>query len=384
MPLDQRLYLDHVAGSPLTAAARAAFEAHLDANLGNPSSPHQEGQQAKASLEAARDRIARTWECAPREIIFTGSGTEAAVLALLGAARARRDVSRRVVMSAIEHPAIAACADPLADEGFEVITVPVGASGRADAEAVVDAAAGAGVVALMLANHETGVCQPVRRVAAALEELGVPLVCDAALGPGRLAAGPGDVGAPLISFSAHKFGGPRGMGLLYVRRGTALAPSAWGGLQEERIRPGTENAPAAAATAAALEEVVAATPTRARTYDAWVARVLAGLTDAAGWRSVGDDTYRLPGVLTLELDDVDGEAVMMNLDLEGVAVATGSTCALGSRDPSPSLLAMGFATDRAARTIRMSVGGDVLVSSADTVSSTIKRTLERLRTLAGT
>lgn len=376
-----RLYLDHAASSPLAPQAWAAMERVLTTLHGNPSSPHAEGRAAKDALEEARTHVAAALGCRPREVVFTSGGTEAANLALCGAARARAAVSRRVVLSAVEHPCVADAAAALAGEGFEVVRVPVDGRGQVDPEAFAAAAApGAALACLMLANHETGNRLPVTAVAERLGALRVPLLVDAALGPGRVevTARLGD----LVAFSGHKFGGPKGSGALVVRRGTRLEPLVRGGMQEDRVRPGTEDVAAAAGFAAALEVALGERETRARAADDAVAALLAALAPLGGWHRLGDPTAALPGLVTLELDGVEGEAVMINLDLKGVAVATGSTCALGGSAVSPSLLAMGLSARRAAATVRLSTGPSTTPDEARRAASALIETVERLRGLA--
>jgi len=379
-----RIYLDHAAMAPLSDAARAAMLPLLDPLYGNPSSPHLEGRAAKDALEDARSQAARALGCRPRELVFTAGATEAATIALHGAARAMATVGRRrIVLSAVEYPAVLETARFLATEGFEVVTVPIDGHGCVDAEAFL-AAAGedAAVAALMLANHETGTVMPVNAIGTVLRERRIPLLCDAALAPGRLPLDLRALAADLVLFSGPAFGAPAGSGALYVRRGTRLAPLLHGGVQEERLRPGTENVAACAGFAAALEEACTAQPERTIRYRELISTFLNGLSDLDGWARVGPETPALPGLVTLELADVEGEAVMINMDLEGIAIATGSTCALGSSDPSPGLLAMGFTRTRAASTIRVSVGEGNDHDHMQRAASTLCAIVSRLRSLA--
>jgi len=375
-----RIYLDHAASAPLSPRARAAMEA-ARAETGNPSSPHAEGRRAREVLEDARSRVAGVLGVRAREVVFTPSGTVACQLGLVGTARARRDVSRRVVLSGVEHPSVSDAGPVLEAEGFEITTVAPDADGHVDAESFLDAVGDdAAVCALMLANHETGVLNPVRDVAVVLRERGVPLLCDACLGPGRVPVTDDAVGADLAAFTAHKLGGPRGTGVLTVRRRTSVRPLWTGGLQEERLVPGTEDVVGAAGLAAALEEAVRSTPERAARYERLVDAFLAALDGARPWSRVGGRAA--PGVLTLEIPGVEGEAAMINLDLEGVAVATGSTCALGAARPSATLRAMGWTERRIARTLRFSFGEGVDDTQVKVAAAVVGRVIERLRALA--
>ena len=380
----ERVYLDHAATAPLGANARAAMLPLLEGTYANPSSPHLEGRAAKDALEDARTLVAEAVGCRPREVIFTSGATEAATIALHGAAWAMAATGRRkVVVSAVEHAAVLDTAEALAAMGLEVVKVPVDGLGRVDPEvflaAVDDDTA---LAALMLANHESGACQPVAEIAAALRERRVPLVCDAALAPGRLPIHRTALPADLLLLSAHKFGGPVGAGALIVRRGVQVAPFLRGGVQEERLRPGTENVAACAGLAVALRAACEEQEARAARYTGLIETLLDDLVDLEGWSALGAPAHRLPGIVTLELEGVEGEAAMINMDLEGIAVATGSTCALGSSDPSPGLLAMGLSKQRASSTIRVSVGEGTTQDHMNRAASTLRRIVSRLRALS--
>jgi cysteine desulfurase len=314
--------------------------------------------------------------------VFTSGGTEAANLGVSGAGRARSAAGRRIVVSAIEHPSVLDAAAGLAPLGFEVVRVPVDGQGRVDPDAFARAADGAALACLMLANHETGNVLPVAAVAERLARGRVPLLVDAALGPGRLDVAPAALGADLLVLSGHKFGAPKGIGVLVVRRPTRVEPLLRGGLQEERTRPGTENVAAAAGFAAALETALRERPQRVAALDAATAAFLEGLGALNGWRRLGDTSAALSGLVTLELDGVEGEAVTINLDLKGFAVATGSTCALGGTDVSPSLLAMGLSPRRAASTVRVSPGPSTSSEDARRAGRALAEVVDRLRALA--
>jgi len=381
----ERIYLDHAALTPLIPAAQKAMAPLRTASLGNPASPHLEGRAAKDALEDARSEAARALGCRPREIIFTSGATEAAAIALHGAAYAGAAAGRqRVVVSAIEHPAVLDTAQALGRMGLEVVVAPVQANGVVDAQAFLDLAQEdtTAVAALMLANHETGALQPVAEVASALRERRIPLLCDAALGAGRVAVTRDHLDTDLLLLSSVKCGGPAGAGALVVRRGVTLLPFLHGGAQEERLRPGTENVVAAAGFSAALAAAVGETPSRAKRYEALIDAFWTELGEPPGCSIVAGGANRTPGIITLEVREVEGEAVMINMDLEGIAITTGSTCALGSSDPSPGLLAMGMSRKRASSTIRLSVGEGTEAEHISRAASTLGVIVSRLRSLA--
>lgn len=378
-----RLYLDAAAGMPLRPEAEQALLGVLRTLHGNPGSPHAEGRAAKDALEEARSRVAAALGCRPREVVFTASGTEACNLGIVGAARARAAVGRRVVVGSVEHPCVLEAALGLAAEGFEVVRVPVDALGRIDPARFVESVTPeTAAAALMLANHETGNVFPVAEVAARLAALRVPLLVDTTLAMGRLPVSVEALGAPLLAFSGHKLGGPRGTGVLVVRRGTRLQPLLRGGMQEERLRPGTEDVAALAGLAAALEAAQQGQPAAAQRLAALDRAFLAGLAPLAGWQRLGEPSGALPGLLTLEVEGVEGEAAMIHMDLAGVAVATGSTCALGGTEASPGLLAMGLSPRRAAATLRISALPTQAEADLARAAAALRDAVERLRALA--
>lgn len=381
--MPRRLCFDANASTPLLpAAAEAVARVGLEA-WGNPSSAHEEGRRARAALDAARDRVAAGLACRAREIVFTSGATEALHLAVLGAARARAGVGRRIVVSAVEHPAVLDAADRLAEEGFEVVRVPPRPDGVVDPDVFVAAATPGTIVAcLMAANHETGAVMPVPTVAAALRARGVVTVTDAALAPGLLDVGAEALGADLIAFSGHKIGGPRGIGALFVRRKTRLTPLQRGGVQEDRVRGGTENVAGAAGFAAALDHAVRTRAERVPRLTALRRRLVEGLLAIPGTSLVGPTEGGLPSTTNVAFDGCEGEALLMNLDLEGVAVSTGSACAVGGTEASPVLLAMGFSARRAASTLRFSVRDGVGDDDVERVRAVVTGVVARLRSMA--
>ena len=375
-----RIYLDHAAATPLHPAALEAMQSALAA-FANPASQHEEGRRAKDLLEAARGRFAHVLRCRPREVVFTANGTLASQLALHGLAEARKSVSRRVVVTGIEHPAVADAATALGRRGFDVVRVAPARDGTVSADAFVDAVGeDAACAAMILVNHETGVRLPVGEVANRLRARGVPLLSDACLGPGRVPSTVEHLGADLIVLSAHKWGGPGGVGVLRVRRGVRVEAAWQGGNQEEGLHPGTQNLVGIAGAAAAFEAVMEDSEAPLA-YAASERALLDALRDVHGWQRVVPAERSAPGILTLELEGIEGEAAMINLDLMGVAVATGSTCALGAAEPSATLIAMGMSRQRAARTVRISVGRGVTEDEARRAGHMLSEVIVRLRRL---
>jgi cysteine desulfurase len=357
----ERIYLDHNATTPLRPEARAELLARLDALGGNPSSVHAAGRAARAVLDAARERVAAALGIHEDEVVFTGGGTEAVHLAVLGALRAR-PAGQGLVTTAVEHAAAQGAAEALAAEGRGVTRIGVDAHGRVDLEALVDAAArsSTGLVSVMAANNEVGTLYPVGALAARLGEHRPRLHTDAVQALGRIPVRPREWGVDLASFSAHKVGGPLGVGILYKRKGVELAPLSRGGGQEAGLRPGTENVPAIAAAAVALELAVreqAAESARCRTLTAGLWRQLHATVPEVLLNGPPIDAVdRLPNTLNVSLPGFESRMLVARLDLEGLEASAGSACASGSLEPSPVLLAMGRTRDAARAGLRLSLG----------------------------
>jgi cysteine desulfurase len=352
------IYLDHNAGAPLLPEIARHLSTGFEGSWGNPSSVHQAGRAARRRLDDARERVARKLGCTPREIVFTGSGSEAAAIAVLGAFRGRRDRSRtRVVTTAIEHPCVLGAVKLLEGEGAEVVRV----APRADGAVVLDEVlshvdARTALVSMQWVNNETGVIQPVAELARACAKLGVPFHCDAVQAFGRIPASLREVPAALLSLSAHKLGGPPGVGVLFNRRGVdvqGLTP----GHQENGRRGGTQAVVMAEVMAMALEHAtspaqdeIAARVTGLR--DAFEAAVLAAFPDVQR----NGTAARVGATSNLLFPGADGEALLIALDLKGICVSTGAACASGSLTPSHVLLAMGRSSAEASASLRFSLG----------------------------
>ena len=348
------VYLDYNATASVRPEAAAAVAEALGA-VGNPSSVHHFGRLARRRLEDAREQVAALIGAAPADIVFTGGGTEANALALAGAGR------RRLLVSAIEHDSVLAAAAAFDPDAPRLPATP---SGVIDVDALDPLLAGRGgetLVSVMLANSETGAIQPVAEVARRAHAAGALVHCDAVQAAGKIPVGVGALGADLVSLSAHKLGGPQGVGALYVAERMALAPLLRGGGQERGRRAGTENVPGiagfGAAAAAALRDL-ADMPRIAALRDALEAAVLAHSNRARrlGVRIAGGEAPRLPNTSCIVLPGVPSETQVMALDLAGVAVSAGSACSSGKVRPSHVLAAMGLPAEEAGAAIRASLG----------------------------
>jgi cysteine desulfurase len=356
-------YLDHAAGSPLRRAAAEAYLAALG-QVGNPSSVHRHGQAARRLLEEARERLAAVLDCDAPEVVLTSGGTESVNLALVGAYRAAGPDRRAMLVAEGEHAATVETVDALvATEGAEAVPLPVDATARLDPAVVGAAVAEAGdraaLVSFLWANNEVGTVNPVAELVAAAGAVPVHVDAVAAFGavPIRFRAS----GAALLSVSAHKVGGPPGIGALVVGRRARLEPLLHGGGQQRGLRSGTQPAAAALAFAVAAEEAVADLDAEALRLGALRDRALAGLVAALpGARIRGADTSvpgaRLPGNLHVTVPGADGEELLLRLDAEGVSVSTGSACQAGVTAVSSVLLAMGVPAAEARGALRITLG----------------------------
>lgn len=350
-----RIYLDHDATTPADPAVIAEVARCLAAGLGNPSSVHAFGQEARLVLDRARRQVAQAIGGASDEVVFTSGGTESNGLAIRGTLAARPG-SRRVVLSAVEHSSVRDTCLRLRDEGLDVAFLPVDGEGRVIVDAVARLAEGAALVAVMLANNEVGTIQPVAEVARIARAAGARMLCDGVQALGRVPVDVAALGVDLLSVSAHKVGGPPGAGALWVRRGVEVVPVFGGGRQETGRRPGTENVPAIAGFGVACGRVpalLAEGPRRQALRD----RLERGILSAVpGARRNGPATGRLDNTTSLTVPGVDGDTLVMALDLEGIAVSTGAACSAGRGRPSSVLLALGIDEAEARSTVRLSLG----------------------------
>lgn len=356
-----RVYLDHNASTPLREEVREHYLDALARCRANPSSVHASGREARMRIDLARERCAAALRVHEDELIFTSGGTEAANLAVFGVMRAQPK-SQALLLSAIEHPAVRAAAVQLEQEGWPVQRLGVDPEGRLQLEPAraVLAACQVGLLALMRANNEVGSLLDHRPLLAQDRTRRPWVFVDAVQALGRLPLDWHAEGVDLAALSAHKVGGPLGVGLLFRRKGLALQPLLHGGAQEGALRPGTENAPAISAAALAIELAVQEQAELARRQRALLLELWTGIQAAIpGARVFGPDpqaTERLPNTLNVELPGWDGRLLVARLDLEGLETSSGSACASGSLEASPVLLAMGFAPERARAGLRLSLG----------------------------
>jgi len=377
------IYFDHAATTPLRAEVLEAMLPYLTEHHGNASSLHASGRRARQGLDEARETIAAILGAKPREIVFTSGGSEADNLAIKGAAWAASARGRHVVTSGVEHKAVLHSCAILERSGFEVTIVPVDRYGRVDpAEVEAAITEHTTLVSIQYANNEVGTIQPIAEIGAICRRRGVLFHTDAIQAGGYLPLDVDNLGVDLLSLAAHKLYGPKGVGALFVRQGTALLPQVQGGSQERQRRAGTENVAGIVGFARALE--LAQGDMKAR--DAENAR-LAGLRDRLfngvrelpGVEISGHPVERMPHSASWLIDGVEGGDLVAALDLEGVEGSTGSACTSGSAEPSHVLLAMGIPAQRAHGALRLTAGRATTADDVDRAAEAVRTAVGRMR-----
>jgi cysteine desulfurase len=384
--IDERIYLDFAATTPVSAEVLDAMLPYFSTFGYNPSSIHAEGRRARAALDDARDHVARALGASRKEITFVGSGSEADNQAILGTAHLFADRGRHIVSTTIEHHAVLHALDVLRDEGFDITLVPVDERGLVDPAAFELAIRPDTILAsVMYANNEIGVVQPIAELARIAHAHGVLFHTDAVQAPGWLPVGVTELGVDMLSLSAHKFYGPKGVAVLYARDGIQLPALVHGGGQEFGRRSGTENVAGIVGLARALDIAVASQVERAGRVaalrDLLETRILESIDDL---RVNGAGAPRLPNNINLSVAGVDSEALLARLDLEGVAVSAGSACTSGALEPSHVIAGLGIAPRWHQGVIRFSLGSTTTAEQIDRVAALVPRLIADLRGVAPT
>ena len=378
------IYADNAATTRMSDAAVAAMGPYFQEIYGNPSSLHSIGQRAAEALDDARGRIAACLGAQKQEIYFTSGGSEADNQALRSAAAigARRG-KRHIISSAFEHHAVLHTLDKLRRDGFEIELLPVGPVGTVTAQQVADAIRpDTCLVSLMYANNEIGSILPIGEIGAVCREKGVLFHTDAVQAAGHL---PIDVAAQqidMLSLSAHKFHGPRGVGVLYCKKGVLLTPLINGGAQERGKRAGTENLAGIAGMAAALEDACAHMDENAAKVAAMRDRLIAGLSKIPHSVLNGDPVHRLPGNVHFCFEGIEGESLLLLLDEKGICASSGSACTSGSLDPSHVLLALGHTHEIAHGSLRLTLSADNTMEQMDTIVAAVTDVVDYLRNMS--
>ncbi|MEX2425811.1 MAG: cysteine desulfurase family protein [Thermomicrobiaceae bacterium] len=380
------IYLDHAATTPVSPEVFEAMRPYLGNRFGNPSSIYAAGREARAGLDRARGMLANVLNCQAREIVFTSGGTEADNLALKGVAWWHRlnGKGNHILTTAIEHHAVLHSAGFLEQFGFEVTYLKPDSDGIIHPESVREAIRPDTVlISVMYANNEVGTIQPIREISAIAREHGITFHTDAVQAGGTLELDVDELGVDLLSLSAHKFYGPKGTGLLYVRRQTPILWQQSGGAQENNHRAGTENVAGIIGMSKALELAEADRESENQRLIALRERLSSGLLERIpGTRLNGHPGQRLPNNVNISFEDVEGETLLLNLDMNGIAASSGSACTTGSTEPSHVLSALGLSQTLVNGSLRLSLGTGNDEKQIDKTIEVLEESVIRLRRMA--
>jgi len=383
----QRIYLDHNATTPVLPVVIDRMAEILREGFGNPSSVHHFGQQAKAVVDEARTEVANLVGADPSEVLFSSGGTESDNIAIRGAAEALEPARRKhLVASSIEHEAVLNTLKVLGRRGWRTTLLPVDQSGVVSPAALREALADdTALVSVMHANNEIGTIQPIAELAQLAHERGALFHTDAVQSAGKIPVDVKALGVDMMSLSAHKFSGPKGIGALWIRRGIRVSPLLTGGRQERSRRAGTENVPGIVGMGVAASVAAAKSTEEARRLTVLRDRLETGILGAVSGTAVnGSIDARVPNTTNISFDRVEAESLLIALDLEGIAVSTGSACSSGTLEPSHVLKAMGFSAHRTQNSIRFSLGVGNTDAQIDRVISVLPGIVEKLRSLTRT
>ena len=386
---DGIVYMDHAGTTPLAPEVLQSMTPYFTELFGNPSSIHTVGQEARYALDEARERVARVLNCRPRDVVFTSGGTESDNAAIVGAATALQETGNHIITSSVEHHAVLHTAQHLESQGFEVTYLPVDSDGMVQPEAVQRAITDrTTLVSVMYANNEIGVINPIPEIAQVIRQRATELSrtilfhTDAVQAAGYLDLDVKTLGVDLLSLSGHKFHGPKGTGVLFIRRGAPFLPYLLGGGQERERRSGTENIPGIVGLSVALEAANARKEETWRHCAALRDRIVAQVLERVpGSRLNGHPTQRLPNNANFSFPGVEGEPILLGLDMAGIAASSGSACSSGSLEPSHVLLALGQSAEVARGSLRLTLGKDNTEEQVEYLIGVLVDLVERLRQL---
>ena len=381
--MKDRIYLDYAATTPVSEDVMRAMAPYFRETFGNPSSIHGTGREAHRAVDAARKQVADAIGATPREIFFTSGGSESDNWALCGAAFAQRGRGNHIITTAIEHHAVLNTCRWLEKQGFRVTYLPVDACGRVDPDQAEKAMDDETVlISVMTANNEIGTLEPIREIGEIARRKGVLFHTDAVQAVGAVPVNVQETGVDLLSLSAHKFYGPKGVGALYIREGVRIDSLIHGGEQEGGLRAGTENLSGIIGLGEAIRLAVERMPENARKTAALRDRLIRGIMERLdGVRLNGHPTERLPNNCSLSFRDIEGEALLLRLDLAGIAASSGSACASGSLEPSHVLTAIGLSPETARGSLRMTLGAGTTEKEIDEVIRVLPEIVEDLRSM---
>ncbi len=382
--MTKRIYVDNAATTALAPEVLDAMMPYLTENYGNPSSIYAEGRASKTAIEKAREQVAAAIGADPKEIYFTGSGSEADNWAIRSIAKSMKNKGNHIITSAVEHHAVLHTCQDLEKQGYEVTYLPVDEYGMISPEAVKSAIKDTTIlITIMFANNEIGTIMPIREIGAIAKEAGVIFHTDAVQAIGQVPVDVNEMNIDMLSLTGHKFHGPKGSGALYVRRGVKLTSYITGGAQERMRRAGTENVPGIVGLGKAIELATANIEEKQKKLtalrDAYIKKVLETIPYS---RLNGHPEKRLPGNANISFEFIEGEGMLLSLDMKGISASSGSACTSGSLDPSHVLLAIGLPHEQAHGSLRTSFSEDNTIEEAMYIAETLAEIVNRLRMMS--
>lgn len=382
--MTKRIYVDNAATTKVAPEVVEAMLPYLTENYGNPSSIYAEGREAKKAIEHAREQVAAAIGADPKEIYFTGSGSEADNWAIRSTANALKSKGNHIITSAVEHHAILHTCQDLEKQGFEVTYLPVDEYGMVSAEDVKAAIKDNTVlISIMFANNEIGTIMPIAEIGSIAKEAGVVFHTDAVQAVGNVHIDVNEMNIDMLSLTGHKFHGPKGSGALYVRKGVRLTSFITGGAQERMRRAGTENVAGIVGLGKAIETATANIDEKQKKLtalrDAYIKKVLDTIPHS---RLNGHPTKRLPGNANISFEFIEGEGMLLSLDMKGISASSGSACTSGSLDPSHVLLAIGLKHEQAHGSLRVTFDEENTLEEAEYIAESLKEIVDRLRMMS--
>lgn len=380
----RKIYLDHGATTPVRREVIDAMIPVLSETFGNPSSIHQFGRPARKLIEEAREKVAKALNADPKEIVFVGSGTEADNIAILGGARANKKKGNHVITTVVEHHAVLDAFKALEKEGFDVTYLPVDEYGMVSVEDFKNALRDDTIlVSVMHGNNEVGTIQPVAEIGAICRERKILFHVDAVQSVGKIPVDVKAINCDFLALSGHKIYGPKGIGVLFMRRGVRTQPLYHGGGQERKLRPGTENVANIVGLGVAIELAVGEMEQESARLTKLRDRLIKGILETIPeTRLNGHPTERLPHNANISIEYIEGEALILSMDMRGMAVSSGSACTSGSLDPSHVLMAMGLTHTTAHGSLRMTLGHSTTDEDVDYIITELKPIVDKLRAMS--
>jgi cysteine desulfurase len=382
----KKVYLDYAATTPIEPAVLKAMMPYLKEKFGNPSSVHSWGREAREAVEKARRQVAQILDCLPEEVFFTGTTTTSDNLAIQGVAQAAKKASQgnHLITSAIEHHAVLETCQALAKKGFQLTILPVDKDGLVNPKAVEKAVKKETIlVSIMYANNEVGTIEPIKEISQITKKKGVLLHTDATAVVNYLKIGVKELGVDLMSLGAHKFGGPKGVGMLYVKKGVTVEPLTYGGHHEKGLWPGTESPALIVGLAKSLEMATQERKEAVKRVTELRERLIKGiLIKVPGSVLTGHPIQRLPEMASFIIEGVEGEAMLLMLSDKGIAASSGSACTSGVLEPSHVLLAMGISPEKAHGSLRFSLGNKTTPEEIDYVIDSLPEIVKKLKKMA--